>query len=756
MVKRRTYKLNALPIRKETWMGRLVQRYRKRGKLARLLISGTFVILTVLLLPRNSQSGHDYVVGNIWQEDDLTAPFDFPIQKSAEALQQEKQTILADVHEVFLLSNQAAQHLDELRNYFAELEKIDTEDLASTEDSIKHQISQLLSEQKAQVNATTLLLVKTRYPSLQPLQERALAIANYCYRLAFIDKNPNMIAGHMVSLRRIPSEELLLDKNVAVNPASLQNIVLNNCRDLSPEAVELITLAVRTYVKPNFRYDHNLTQQEQQVALDQISPIAGKIRKGDIIIRRGEMVTSQKDQEIRSLYAVRYMNNGWSHFLSMAFGQFILVILLTVITTVFIRLNRSELHRRLRKMAMLFFTYLFMVALLFAVDGLGGNFLEAFNVNLYYAVPLSMAAILVTVFFDDRVGFLSNILVASLAAVANNNNFEIFFIQFVAGSIAVFNLKFLRKRQQFFLTSGVLLAAYITAYLGYQLYLKGSFTQINYQVLVLLVMNVFFTLATYPVIYIVERIFRIVSDLTYMELLDGDHPLLKDLAVKAPGTYQHSLQVATLAEEAAKKIGANALQVHAAALFHDIGKIFQPEYFTENRGDGPSPHLDLPAEKSAEIIISHVTLGETLARDYKLPEEIIDFIRTHHGYSRVEFFYHKYLKENPDANGSGAVERMFRYPGPLPTTKEQSIVMIADSCEAAARSLDNPTKEALEALVERIVATKINDNQLILASLTFRDVTIIKREIVRILTSIYHSRVKYPDQVTDKRNPITD
>jgi putative nucleotidyltransferase with HDIG domain len=273
---------------------------------------------------------------------------------------------------------------------------------------------------------------------------------------------------------------------------------------------------------------------------------------------------------------------------------------------------------------------------------------------------------------------------------------------------------------------------------------------------VLLVMNVFFTLATYPFIYIIERIFRIVSDLTYMELLDGDHPLLKDLAVKAPGTYQHSLQVATLAEEAAKKIGANALQVHAAALFHDIGKIFQPEYFTENRADGPSPHLQLDPEKSAEIIISHVTLGEKLARDYKLPEEIIDFIRTHHGYSRVEFFYHKYLKAQPDATGNGAVERLFRYPGPLPTTKEQSIVMIADSCEAAARSLDNPTKEALEALIERIVTAKINDNQLILASLTFRDLTIIKREILRILVSVYHSRVKYPDQLAEARPVNTE
>jgi hypothetical protein len=721
--------------------------FQQRPRLARVFMLVAFVLAVALIFPRYGYLGHDYSLGKPWQEEDLIAPFDFAIMKSPRVLNQERQQALAGAYAVFLLNQpQLAENRARLENYFDQAAQINIQALERGPDSIRYRIQRELRNLRPHTNANTLVLVQHQYGGLPALKKRALEIYDRIYQLGYIDRSPDEIQSPMVSLRSTVSQEMVLDKKALISPASLPLLLQQETQNLSAHAAELVRNALAKWAEPNYLFDLHLTQEEQANALRYVSPISGKIEKGRVIIRHGEIVTPTVDRQIRSLYDVKYHKMDFANYLATLLGQIILLSLLAAIMIFFLRINRREIHRRTKRVSMIFFIFFLMVLILSAMNGMSAYISDTYEINLLYLVPLSMAAIMLTVFFDDRVGFLGNILIASMAAIANHNNFEIFFVQFIAGSVAVFNLKFLRKRQQFFLTTGWLLLAYTSAYLAYQIYLKSGFSSVNYQNLVLFVVNAFFTLATYPVIYIFERLFNLSSDLTYMELLDTDHPLLKDLAIKAPGTYQHSLQVANLSEEAAKKIGANALQVHAAALFHDIGKIYQPEYYTENKGSGPSPHTFLEPRQSAQIIISHVTLGETLARDYRLPEEMIDFIRTHHGYSRVEFFYHKYMKDNPEQRGNKVIEREFRYPGPLPTTKEQAIVMIADSCEAAARSLDNPTKEALEEMIERIVNSKINDNQLILAKITFRDLTIIKREILRILSSVYHHRVKYPDQ----------
>lgn len=727
--------------------------FRKNGGVTRFLLIAGFVLLVALIFPRYGYRGHDYVQGKPWQEEDLVAPFDFSVIKSPGVQDDERRQAIEGANEVFLLNHTIVeQNRLALQHYFVQLAEIDRElDGTKPGDSTGLAVELRLRTLRPIIESAAFGQIREQYTNLGVLRERALQLYNRIYTLAYIDKEPGAIASRMVSLRSQANMETVLDKNALMYPSRMEPMIRQACADLSPEAIRLVLNALKKYALPNYLYDQYLSKEEEAYALQYISPITGKISKGQVIIRHGDIVTPQHDREIRSLYAVKYSKMELRSYLSTLLGQIMLLSLLVAITVVFLKINRKEIHRRTRRLSLIFFIFFLIIIILVAVNGLSAYISEQYNINLLYVVPLSLGAIMLTVFFDDRVGFVGNIMVATMAAIANHNNFEIFYIQFIAGSAAVFNLRYLRKRQQFFLTTGILLLAYAMSYLSYQLYLKGDFTVINYQNLVLFVINAFFTLATYPIIYIFERIFGIVSDLAYMELLDTDHPVLKDLAIKAPGTYQHSLQVAHLAEEAAKKIGANALQVHAGALFHDIGKIYQAEYFTENKAEGASPHQTLEPRQSAQIIISHVVLGETLAREHRLPEEIIDFIKTHHGYSRTEFFYQKHLKDHPEDKDNKVREREFRYPGPLPTTKEQAIVMIADSCEAAARSLDNPTKEALEELIERIVTGKINDNQLILAKITFRDLTIIKREILRILTSVYHHRVKYPDQ--DKSVP---
>ncbi|GIV44622.1 MAG: hypothetical protein KatS3mg035_1745 [Bacteroidia bacterium] len=344
-------------------------------------------------------------------------------------------------------------------------------------------------------------------------------------------------------------------------------------------------------------------------------------------------------------------------------------------------------------------------------------------------------------FFDDKIGYVTNNTLAVLGATIVPNSFEFFFIHFTAGTLAIYSLSYMRSRSQFFITNVILFVSYALAYLGYHFYLLGDIRQINYNNLFLFAINIAFSLITYPLIYLFERIFGLSSDLTYIELLDMKHPLLVELSIQAPGTYQHSLQVANLAESAANKIGANGLQCRVGALFHDIGKTINPEYFIENQKSRDSHQLLTP-QQSADVIIAHVTLGVEMAQQYNLPTEIIDFIRTHHGNSRVEYFYRKHT----DIQGNSKDDASFRYPGPLPVSKEQAVVMIADSCEAAVRSLDNLTEEKIINLVELIVEHKIKDGQFAHSHLTFRDINKIKTDIQKNLVTMNHKRIKYPDQ----------
>lgn len=329
-----------------------------------------------------------------------------------------------------------------------------------------------------------------------------------------------------------------------------------------------------------------------------------------------------------------------------------------------------------------------------------------------------------------------------LGAFIARESFAFFFIHSLAGSFAVFNLKYLRQRGQFFVITGNLLVVYAVAYSGWTLLQTGSLSAINPANLALIVLNIFFTLGTYPLVYLFERLFGITSNLTYLELLDTDHPLLKRLAISAPGTYHHSLHVASIAEEAAKRINANPLLVHAGALFHDIGKLSDPSYFVENQGNGANPHDAISPLQSASAIIRHVTYGTELAKEHRLPDEIIDFIRTHHGTTRVEYFYRKYARENPDAVDE--LEGEFRYPGPVPTRKEDVVLMIADSVEAAARAMPDPTPERLERLVHAIILAKMNDDQFERSRISFRELNKVKREVTRQVQSLYHGRIVYP------------
>ena len=320
------------------------------------------------------------------------------------------------------------------------------------------------------------------------------------------------------------------------------------------------------------------------------------------------------------------------------------------------------------------------------------------------------------------------------------NSFEFAYFEITAGMVSIYSIKNLIRREQFLISALIITFSYFMAFIGISFIREGSFLSINWMDFLPFVVSVLLTLLAYPLIYIFEKIFAITSDITLIELTNTNAPLLRELAFTAPGTFQHSLQVANLAENAIYSIGGNALLVRAGALYHDIGKLENPLFFIENQSSGFNPHDKLPYEESAQIIIRHVSKGVEMAENANIPEVVIDFIRTHHGDTRVDYFYQSYLKNFPEKMIN---EKVFRYPGPIPSTKEGGVLMLADSVEAASRSLKEPDEKSISELVDRIVKYKLDQDQLKDSDITLKDIETIKTIFKRMLMSIYHVRINY-------------
>lgn len=727
---------------------KLAMRDRRFG---RILIASVFVLLTTLLLPRSSVNIIKYTEGKTWELADLKAPFEFPVLKPEATYNKQLQSVKQEVPMVFLqLEDHIVKRRDEVVSYYAGLRKLRKQARKKSRGNWDKARQASAKYAKMMSPVPTLPQQKSIWngkANIDQMERVSLNTLDAIYDKPYIDESISEIKYPFVSLRPTPSSEQLVEARLLHDGERTLRIIQQNVQTVKPEFQDLVQQLLINIATPDYRFNSRLHKAEVNAAENTVNPYYGIIEKGETIVQYKQVVTPDVARQIDSLNeALNERSAGTSDWLRFL-GQLSVLTLLTLIILQFLRINRQQIYYRVRQVFLLFLIYFSVIGLGLLVLYLTEDIATTYSLDPSLAVPLSMVAILTTVFFDDRTGFFSNILAALVLSMAVQNNFEFFLVHATAGSFAVFNLSFLRNRGQFFVVSGYLLLIYTVTYLGYNLYLSGNLLSINYYNLGLILLNVFFTLGTYPIIYIFERVLKVTSNLTYMELMDTDHPLLKEMSVKAPGTYQHSLQVANIAESVAKKIGANPILVHAGALFHDIGKTGKAPYFIENSTPDDSPHHSITALESASVIISHVTNGEKLAKKHGLPPEIIDFIRTHHGSSRVEYFYQQHLKAHPDAKPT--IEEDFRYPGPRPKSKEEAILMIADSVEAAARTIKEPTKDKIETLVERIVQIKITDDQLVNARINFRDLNKIKREVLNLMLSIYHGRISYPDQASE-------
>ncbi len=658
------------------------------------LLRFALILLAVLamtwLLPKKLFFQFEYELNKPWVYRDLIAPFDFPVYKTQEQLQSDEQKVLSDHAPYFRLDETSGEQVLTALQVFAG---------QYPDSALRYQT---LASGIRQIYADGLVA---------PVD---LDMGSYIFLLD---------SGNKLSKR---STDRLFTLNGAVN-------LLRELWPADPPEVESLVDFAEENLVYNLRYDEVLTQKVKDQLLGEISETLGMVQEGELIIGKGALVNPDVFRKIRSLekeYGTGEITR--TQVWLATGGQFMIVVLITLILVFYLYFFRQELFYDNRRLLVLLLNLVGIVALY--------SFSVRQGISSIYLIPFCILPIITRALFDAWVAMMTLVVAALLCSFYSGYASEFLVLQLTAGMAAIFSLISIRRRSQFFITTGLIFGVYALGYTAYTLISKGDYSELIPLYYGYFGVNALLTLIASPLLFGYEKIFGFVSDVTLMELSDTNSPLLRELSFKAPGTFQHSLQVSNLAEAAIYEIGGNPLLVRVGALYHDIGKMNNPMYFIENQA-GLNPHDDLPFEDSAQIIVGHVLDGIEMAKKHKLPNVIIDFIRTHHGDQRVEYFYQSFLKNYPH---QAVDETKFRYPGPKPFSKETAVLMMADSVEASSRSLKEHTEESISGLVENIIDKQINNDQFINANITLRDISKIKKLYKKMLGSIYHVRIAYP------------
>ncbi|MFA7040382.1 MAG: HDIG domain-containing metalloprotein, partial [Proteiniphilum sp.] len=641
--------------------------------------------------------------GRPWQYGLLTAPFDFPIYKTAEQLQTEQDSILQYYEPYFLIDNEIQKNA--LADFDADVN---------------------LKERLAELPPATKLYIRKK---LQDVYEKGIM------RSEDYDRITASVTGGL----RIREKNMAASRKIETfyTIRSAYEKVLD---DLPQEMdVEMVKAAdINDYIRENIIYDAATSEKAENEFIQQVDISRGMVQQGQRIIDQGEIVNDHTFNILSSLKRVTEersgsaaKNNG------MVLGQLMLILLMFgsfYMYLLFFRPNEYRNRKHVVFMVLLVVIFLLLTAVTVRF--------ELFSV---YILPYAIVTILIRTFIDSRTALFASLITVILSSLMVPFPFEFIVIQMSVAMISIFMLKELSERSQLIRSSFFILLTYILVYLGLTLYQEGSIKEANWLMLVYFLINFIFIMFSYTLVYLVEQSFGFISGVSLVELSNINKPLLKELSEKAPGTFQHSLQVSNLGMAAAAKLGANASLIRTGALYHDIGKMMNPAFFTENQTPGMNPHAGLPFEESARIIINHVKDGVKIAQRYNIPQQIIDFIETHHGTSMPKYFYISWKNANP---GKEVNEADFRYPGPNPFTREEAIMMMADAVEASSRSLAEYSEESLRTLVDKIIDGQLQDGYFKLAPITFRDIQTVKDVFVEKLQTMYHSRITYPELKT--------
>jgi putative nucleotidyltransferase with HDIG domain len=680
-------------------------------ELVKYLLIAAVVLAISLLCPNQVQLKFQFEKGGRWRYDDLYAPFDFAVKKTTDEVKSDRESLESNFSPYYEYNPGVSK--EEKREFAENFE----------------QQFQLIKDQDIYQDIVNRPGVYKRF---------GLELLNNVYNKGIIGLAPrhkdkgkdfviNLLRGNVAEKKTLES---------LPTPQKVQENISDSLFNSGLKEAEFLIPLLENAFRPNILYNDTLTGRFLDAEVRQLSTTRGAVEKGALIVKNGEIITDETYRELTSFsehYAeeLSVQRSYWSVF----GGYFLLTALVAIIFVLYLQVNERNVFRKFSNLLFVLMWIMLYSYLVYVMEQ--SDFLSA------YLIPFCIAPIVIKNFYNERLALFTHIGIVLIASYLSTLGYEFTFLQITAGIVAVLTNTETRFWSRFFTSILLILLTYSLGYLGLSLIQEGSFNAIDGRVYFMLLLSTGLTLLAYPLIPLLEKLFGFTSAISLAELADLNRPLLKELSLKAPGTLQHSLQVANLSEAAARRIGANTLLVKAAALYHDVGKMKQPAYFIENQsGDNPHNELNDPLD-SAKIIINHVTEGIRLAKKHRLPNVLIDFIRTHHGTTRVEYFFRKYQDENPDIDFD---ESIFRYPGPKPKSKEETILMMADSLEAASKSLKNPTGKDIDELVDRIIGGKITHGQFEESGLTFEELEACQEEFRKLLRSINHVRVEYPSE----------
>ncbi|GAA5522280.1 HDIG domain-containing protein [Aliifodinibius salicampi] len=740
-----------------------------------LIILGFLGVLIASIPQTSFKEPINYSIGEPWRADNLTAPFTFPIKKDQETIAMERENIRDATLPIYNIDPQAnVQIQNRLDSLYKSLEpvlnsyeqwQIAKEDTATDSRSDSLQFVNMKKNAPLDFSEDTWKALITHYEQtviqnktaassfnvrnefvLNVLKQQITDITTQLLEEGIIDTSKSALEKNKVIVRDL-KERTERTRNVANLYDIKESIVFTQqtlSETFSEDIVSAGTRIFEQVIQPNILFDPVETQSHIQEALSEVSTTQGAVAQGQVIIRKGDIVTEEKLTMLESLAEARSQNATTMERWLRYGGDIIAVIAIVTIFFFYLYLYRRYIFKNN--------ALLLLVLIAMSIICIGSSIVYELDTISSYIVPVAIAPIILTIIFDSRVGLLATITLALLTGLIDGNNFEHVTATTVACSLGLFSVRDIKKRSQFFFTTpGIVFLSYTIVVIAFSMTAFQGWTALANE-LFFIAINAIFILFTYPLILLFEKTFNVTTDFTLLELSDTNLPLLKDLMTKAPGSFHHSLQVSNLAEAAAGAIGANSLLCRVGGLYHDIGKMENPGYFTENQTES-NEHDKLKPRMSALVIKAHVSNGVKIAEEHKLPEIIIDFIKTHHGTSLIKFFWDK-AQENADEDKKEIREEDFRYDGPLPQTKETGILLLADCIEASSRAMKDPNYQKLENLIDKMIETRVSEGQLSKTPLTFKDLTTIKETFLNILVGIYHSRVEYPDE--EKESESTD
>ena len=661
------------------------------------------IFLTVLLLPREGKFKYEFQENKPWLHIDLLAPFDFAVNKTTAELEEEKKAVRENYLPFFDLDDHVKDNVIESYKQWMDTNFSDSLDLGDKKAYLERGVNYL-----------------------QKIYDKGVIEIN-----DHIDGKGDDFSVFIVEANNI-GEQIEIENLFSIKTA--YDYVVTQLSEKPLKNNEFLLSGIENSLKQNIRFNEELTKKDLESELNSISLVSGGIYENEKVISRGEIVTKDKFKVLQSLreeYELKVSVSNQSIWIVL--GQSLLVLFLFYSIFIFLQNARFEIFDNNLHIGFL----LFLVVGFLAIT----KFILKFESLSIYTIPFCILPLLIRTFFDNRLALFVYTIAILLISFVVPNSFEFILLELIVGIIVLHTVLNVNKRAELFYTSLVIFFTFLLSYMGLSLIQEGNIADVNWSKTGWFLVGAALTLLTYPLIYLFEKIVGFISDVTLLELSDTNNELLRELNLKAPGTFQHSLQVSNLAEEVIREIGGNPLLVRTGALYHDIGKMHSPAYFIENQTSGVNPHNELGYEESATIIINHVIKGIEIAKKNNLPEQIIDFIRTHHGTTKTEYFLKMYENENSDI----AIDKeVFQYPGPVPYSKETAALMMADSVEAASRSLKAYNTDTITELVEKIIDYQVKENQFINTNITFNDIDIIKKMFVKKLMNIYHVRIAYP------------